>query len=57
VQHVRAAQENPLLAPEMYWSFAGADAPDPLWPVGHLPRSSVSFGNARVEKVFLQAPA
>jgi len=30
--------------------FAGADAPDPLRAVAHLPRPSVSFGNARVEE-------
>jgi len=36
-------------------SFAGVDTPDPLRAVAHLPRSSVSFGNARVEERQTQA--
>jgi len=51
VQHVSAAQENLLTNTKTISSFTGADAPDPLRAVAHLPRSSVSFGNARVEKI------
>ena len=53
VRAVWRVQENSIgisIADQSF--FGGADAPHPLRPLwGHLPRSSVSFGNARVEEV------
>jgi len=41
-------RETPLLSAVTFSSLAGADAPDPLWPVGHLPRDAVEKMQTRV---------